>query len=132
MARLEGCHQGLELPGGAPWTMPATSAVARSTGPTRRAPPGSPGASMVAAGAARRARDPLSPPSAPGAGGVAGDGGGWADQAAQQKLNAQLTRAWSRRMAMSERTGNLRWQRDGGSRPSSVTESNSIFVCLGK
>jgi hypothetical protein len=24
---------------------------------------------------------------------VAGDGGGWADQAAQQKLNAQLTKA---------------------------------------
>src|SRR5205809_4643229 len=63
--------------------------------------------SMVAAGAARRARDPLSPPPAPGAGGVADDGGGWAVQAAQQKLNAQLTRAWCRRMAMSERTSAL-------------------------
>src|SRR5439155_19778847 len=69
----------------------------------------------------------LSPPPTPGTGGVAGDGGGWADQAAQQKLNAQLTRAWCRRMAMSERTWNLRWPRDGGSRRSSVTESNSIF-----
>jgi len=49
-------------------------------------------------------RDSLSPPPTPGTGGVAGDGGGWADQAAQQKLNAQLTRAWCRRMAMSERT----------------------------
>jgi hypothetical protein len=46
---------------------------------------------------------PLSPPPEPRAGGVAG-GGGWADQAAQQKLNAQLTRTWWRRIARSERT----------------------------
>jgi hypothetical protein len=30
--------------------------------------------------------------------------GGWANQVSQQKLNAQLTSTWWRRMAMSERT----------------------------
>ena len=47
---------------------------------------------------------PLSPPLASGTGGVAAGGGGWANQAAQQKLNAQLTRTWWRRIAISERT----------------------------
>ena len=50
-----------------------------------------------------RVQGPLSPPLAPGTGGVAG-GGGWANQAAQQKLNAQLTSTWWRRIATSERT----------------------------
>jgi hypothetical protein len=31
-------------------------------------------------------------------------GGGWANQAAQQKLNAQVTSTWWRQMAVSERT----------------------------
>ena len=31
-------------------------------------------------------------------------GGGWANQASQQKLNAQLTSTWWRRIAASERT----------------------------
>jgi hypothetical protein len=88
---------------GAPWTMPATSAVARSAGLASRAPPRSPGPAWWRLGLPG-GRDPFSPPPTPGTGGVAGDGGGWADQAAQQKLNAQLTRAWCRRMAMSERT----------------------------
>src|SRR5690348_153932 len=48
----------------------------------------------MAAVAARRVRAPLSLPSAWGAGGVAPCGAGWVNQAAQQKLNAQLTRTW--------------------------------------
>jgi hypothetical protein len=117
--------------GWAPWTMPATSAVARSAGPARRAPPGSPGQHGGSRGCPAGARSP-SPPPMPGAGGVAGDGGGWADQAAQQKLNAHLTRTGVGGWRCRSGPGNLRWPRDGGSRRSSVTESNSIFVCLRK
>jgi hypothetical protein len=83
--------------------MQPTSAAARSTGPARRGPPGSPGAS-TAAGMAWRVRAPLSPPLACCPGGVASCGAEWANQAAQQKLNAQFTRTWWRRMARSERT----------------------------
>ena len=104
MARLEGCHQGLELPWRGRLGPCLPPALQRDPGgqpgahrPDRPGPtwwrPGLPGG-----------REIPSPPPTPGAGGVADDGGGWADQAAQQKLNAQLTRAWCRRMAMSERT----------------------------
>ena len=82
-------------------TMLATSAAARSRGKARRVSRVMPVARMVLAAV----RGPLSrrPGAARGAGGPGGAGWSW-NQASQQKLNAQLTRAWWRRIAVSERT----------------------------
>ncbi len=56
-----------------------------------------------AAGRVRRRAGPLSPRPGPGRGAAVSCGGFSANQAARQKLNAQLTRAWWRRMAVSGR-----------------------------
>ena len=84
--------------------MPATSAAARSMGKARRGPRAVP-AARTALAAGRRRRSPLSPRPGSGRGAAVWRGAGWSpNQAAQQKENAQLTRAWCRRIAMSERT----------------------------
>src|SRR5690348_9998864 len=84
--------------------MRSTSAAARSRGKARRGPRAAPAARTAPAAVVRRRRSPLSPPPGPGCGAVSCCGGCSANQAAQQKENAQLTRAWWRRIAASERT----------------------------
>src|SRR6266487_6780333 len=84
--------------------MPATSAAARSRGKARRVSRAVPAARTVQAVGRRRAA-PLSPRRGPGRGAaVWGDAGSSWNQACQQKQKAQLTRAWWRRIAVSERT----------------------------
>ena len=85
--------------------MPATSAAARSRGKARPVLGAVPAARTVPAAVRRRAA-PLSPqPGAVRGCVVRWPGAGWSwNQASQQKLKAQLTRAWWRRIAVSEQT----------------------------
>jgi hypothetical protein len=83
--------------------MPATSVAARSRGKARRVSRAAPAARTVPAAVRRRAA-PLSPrPGAARDSAVSRSAGSW-NQASQQKQNAQLTMAWWRRIAVSERT----------------------------
>jgi len=84
--------------------MRSTSAAARSTGKARRGPRAAP-AARTALAAGRRRGSPLSPRPGSGGGAAAWRGAGCSpNQAARQKENAQLTSAWCRRIARSERT----------------------------
>ena len=100
MACSEGCHRGLQLRRfGAPRTMPTTSTAARSMGSHART-----AAVLAVMTAARRRRGPFlrgrsrREVAAP-------CGGRSAQPASQQKQNAQLTRAWWRRMEPQAATG---------------------------
>lgn len=83
-------------------TMPASSVAAWPRASASHGRPVVPGASRPA-GAGGTVECPLSGRLGTGSSSSAAGMGG-ANQVSQQKLNAQLTRVWWRRMAVSERT----------------------------